>query len=175
MAVLQKGKCSCCADAIEFGSTPQNRCKGKLLPKVFKTKTHLQKITRILCLLLCVFMLCGLVIPSVCAAIFRLTYYTEEIYAGGIVDLYAFVDSGGVAPFTYQWQAKGFGWIDLEDNDKYKDNVFVSVNGENCVIPRGKLVKIKRKFMKNLELSDLQGCVECDMSHSQGLHSFVSP
>ena len=120
MAELQECKCPCCADAIEFGSTPQNRRKGKPAPKIFKTKTHLQKITRILCLLLCVFMLCGLVIPSVCAAIFRLTYYTEEIYAGGIVDLYAFVDSGGVAPFTYQWQAKGFGWIDLEDNDKYK-------------------------------------------------------
>lgn len=44
----------------------------------------------------------------------------------------------------------------FKDNNKYKDDVFVSVNGENCVIKRGERVKIKRKFALVLEQSDLQ-------------------
>ena len=44
----------------------------------------------------------------------------------------------------------------FKDNNKYKDDVFVSVNGENCVIKRGEKVKIKRKFAEVLENSDLQ-------------------
>ena len=42
------------------------------------------------------------------------------------------------------------------DGDKYKDDVFVCVNGENCLIQRGKPVKIKRKFANILKASDLQ-------------------
>lgn len=44
----------------------------------------------------------------------------------------------------------------FKDNNKYKDDVYVSVNGENCVIKRGIPVKIKRKFAKVLENSDMQ-------------------
>lgn len=44
----------------------------------------------------------------------------------------------------------------FRDNNKYKDDVFVSVNGENCVIKRGAEVEIKRKFAKVLDESDLQ-------------------
>lgn len=44
----------------------------------------------------------------------------------------------------------------FRDNNKYKDDVFVSVNGENCVIKRGIEVEIKRKFAAVLESSDLQ-------------------
>lgn len=44
----------------------------------------------------------------------------------------------------------------FKDNNKYKDDVFVSVNGENCVIKRGEKVMIKRKFADVLERSDLQ-------------------
>lgn len=44
----------------------------------------------------------------------------------------------------------------FKDNNKYKDDVFVAVNGENCVIKRGEKVKIKRKFAEVLENSDLQ-------------------
>lgn len=44
----------------------------------------------------------------------------------------------------------------FRDNNKYKDDVFVSVNGENCVIKRGVEVKIKRKFAEVLDKSDLQ-------------------
>jgi len=44
----------------------------------------------------------------------------------------------------------------FKDNNKYKDDVFVSVNGENCVIKRGEKVKIKRKFAEVLDCSDLQ-------------------
>lgn len=44
----------------------------------------------------------------------------------------------------------------FKDNDKYKDDVFVAVNGENCVIQRGVEVMIKRKFAHVLDNSDLQ-------------------
>ncbi len=44
----------------------------------------------------------------------------------------------------------------FKDNNKYKDPVFVSVNGENCVIERGVRVKVKRKFAEVLDQSDLQ-------------------
>ena len=44
----------------------------------------------------------------------------------------------------------------FKDNDKYKDDVFVSVNGENCVIKRGERVMIKRKFADVLDNSKLQ-------------------
>lgn len=44
----------------------------------------------------------------------------------------------------------------FRDNNKYKDDVFVAVNGENCVIKRGQEVQIKRKFAEVLDNSDLQ-------------------
>ena len=44
----------------------------------------------------------------------------------------------------------------FKDNGKYKDDVFVSVNGETIAIKRGERVKIKRKFAEVLENSDHQ-------------------
>lgn len=44
----------------------------------------------------------------------------------------------------------------FRDNNKYKDDVYVAVNGENCNIQRGKRVKVKRKFAKTLETSSIQ-------------------
>lgn len=44
----------------------------------------------------------------------------------------------------------------FKDNGKYKDDVFVSVNGETIAIKRGERVKIKRKFAEVLEHSDHQ-------------------
>ena len=44
----------------------------------------------------------------------------------------------------------------FKDNDKYRDDVFVAVNGENCVIKRGERVKIKRKFAEVLDHSEHQ-------------------
>ena len=44
----------------------------------------------------------------------------------------------------------------FRDNSKYKDDVFVSVGDDNCVIKRGEKVMIKRKFAAELDQSDLQ-------------------
>ena len=44
----------------------------------------------------------------------------------------------------------------FKDNSKYKDDVFVAVNGESCLIQRGKTVKIKRKFAEALKNSAVQ-------------------
>lgn len=41
----------------------------------------------------------------------------------------------------------------FRDNDKYKDDVFVAVNGEGCQIQRGAQVMIKRKFAEVLQRS----------------------
>lgn len=39
----------------------------------------------------------------------------------------------------------------FKDNDRYKDDVFVSVNGERCLIKRGVKVKVKKKFADALD------------------------
>ena len=44
----------------------------------------------------------------------------------------------------------------FKDNGKYKDDVFVAVNGENRVIKRGVEVEIERKFAMVLDQSDRQ-------------------
>ena len=44
----------------------------------------------------------------------------------------------------------------FKDNGKYKDPVYVGVNGENVVIERGVRVKVKRKFAEALDNSDKQ-------------------
>ena len=44
----------------------------------------------------------------------------------------------------------------FKDNNRYKDDVFVAVNGEGCLIKRGETVMIKRKFAEVLEQSDRQ-------------------
>lgn len=45
----------------------------------------------------------------------------------------------------------------FKDNDKYRDDVFVAVNGKGMIVPRGKEVKIPRKYaiaLKNSEAQD---------------------
>jgi len=74
---------------------------------------------RAVCLFLCMVLFIGTIAINASAAVFQVSCYNEEIYAGGIVDLYAFAE-GGKEPYTYQWQAEGYGWIDLEDNDVYR-------------------------------------------------------
>lgn len=44
----------------------------------------------------------------------------------------------------------------FKDNNKYKDDVYVSVNDENCLIKRGERVMVKRKFADLLDKSDMQ-------------------
>lgn len=41
----------------------------------------------------------------------------------------------------------------FKDGNKYKDDVYVAVNGQNCLIQRGKPVKVKRKFAAALRRS----------------------
>ena len=44
----------------------------------------------------------------------------------------------------------------FRDSDKYTDDVYVAVNGQNCIIKRGEWVKIKRKFALVLDQSEIQ-------------------
>ena len=44
----------------------------------------------------------------------------------------------------------------FRDSNKYKDDVFVAVNGECCLIKRGYPVEIKRKFAMTLDNSAAQ-------------------
>lgn len=51
----------------------------------------------------------------------------------------------------------------FKDSGKYKDDVYVAVNGENCIIQRGKPVKVKRKFAEVLRQSLEQDNNTADM------------
>ena len=44
----------------------------------------------------------------------------------------------------------------FKDNDKYKDDVYVAINGKNCVIRRGEWTRIRRKFALLLDQSEIQ-------------------
>ena len=61
--------------------------------------------------------------------------------------------------FVEESKARGEEYVEVKlfkDNNRYKDDVFVQVNGENCVIKRGERIKIKRKFAEVLDNSDKQ-------------------
>ena len=51
----------------------------------------------------------------------------------------------------------------FKDNDRYKDDVFVAVNGERIQIKRGETVQIKRKFADVLEQSMQQDMATANM------------
>lgn len=55
----------------------------------------------------------------------------------------------------------------FKDGKDYKDDVFVSVNGENCVIKRGYPVKVKRKFALVLEQSQEQDVKAAEYAEAQ--------
>ncbi len=44
----------------------------------------------------------------------------------------------------------------FRDNDKYRDDVYVAVNGKNCIIKRGEWVKVRRKFALVIDQSEIQ-------------------
>lgn len=58
----------------------------------------------------------------------------------------------------------------FKDSERYKDDVFVAVNGEGCLIQRGKTVRIKRKFaeaLKNSERQDVYAAnIEDDLANA---------
>ncbi len=51
----------------------------------------------------------------------------------------------------------------FKDNDRYKDDVFVCVNGDACLIKRGETVTVKRKFADVLERSMAQDGKAADL------------
>ena len=55
----------------------------------------------------------------------------------------------------------------FKDNGKYKDDIFVAVNGETCLIKRGVQTQIKRKFLEVLRNSAEQN--EYAASYSEAL------
>ena len=55
----------------------------------------------------------------------------------------------------------------FRDNDRYKDDVYVAVNGQNCVIKRGEWVKIKRKFALVLDQSEIQDMQTAEMLEAE--------
>lgn len=55
----------------------------------------------------------------------------------------------------------------FRDNDRYKDDVYVAVNGHNCVIKRGEWVRIKRKFAVVLDQSEIQDMKTAEMLEAE--------
>lgn len=64
--------------------------------------------------------------------------------------------AAGAEPGTPEWYEARVPITLFKDNGKYRDDVFVAVNGESCQIQRGVEVKIKRKFALALENSRTQ-------------------
>lgn len=58
----------------------------------------------------------------------------------------------------------------FRDNNRYKDDVYVAVNGQNCVIKRGEWVKIKRKFALVLEQSEIQDMQTAQLMEDEQKH-----
>lgn len=59
-------------------------------------------------------------------------------------------------PYSAAWLEERVPINLLWDGRRYKDDVFVAVNGESCQIQRGKNVMIKRKFALALQDSMTQ-------------------
>lgn len=55
----------------------------------------------------------------------------------------------------------------FRDNDKYKDDVYVAVNGKNCIIKRGEWVKIRRKFALVIDQSEIQDLKTAEFLEAQ--------
>ena len=58
-------------------------------------------------------------------------------------------------------------YVELElfkDGRRYKDDVYIGINGGNCMVQRGKKVKIKRKYALILEQSLKQDVVSAEYS-----------
>ena len=55
----------------------------------------------------------------------------------------------------------------FKDNSRYKDDLYVAVNGENCVIKRGAWVKVKRKFAEVIDRSLIQDQLTGDFMESK--------
>ena len=62
-----------------------------------------------------------------------------------------------VKPIDYEKYYNELVTVKLfKDNNRYKDDVFVAVNGVGMIVPRGKDVKIPRKYAEALQNSELQ-------------------
>ena len=55
----------------------------------------------------------------------------------------------------------------FRDNDRYKDDVYVAINGKNCVIRRGEWTRIRRKFAMLLDQSEIQDLHTAQMMESE--------
>lgn len=56
----------------------------------------------------------------------------------------------------------------FKDNDKYKDDVYVAINGKNCVVRRGEWTRIRRKFALLLDQSEIQDLRTAEMIAGEG-------
>ena len=56
----------------------------------------------------------------------------------------------------------------FKDNDRYKDDVYVAINGKNCVVRRGEWTRIRRKFAMLLDQSEIQDLRTAEMIAGEG-------
>lgn len=71
---------------------------------------------------------------------------------------------------TRKANARAEEYVEVElfyDGDKYKDDVFVCVNGETCLIKRGHKVKIKRKFAEVVKQSLAQDALTSQLINKE--------
>lgn len=44
----------------------------------------------------------------------------------------------------------------FRDGDRYRDSMYVAINGQNCLISRGEWIWVKRKYALVLDQSEIQ-------------------
>ena len=127
---------------------------------------------RILSLFLCLVLLTGVIAVPV-RADFQVSYYNEEIYAGGILDLQAFVGEVDLSGYTFQWQTDASlgddHWYDLEDNAFYKGTdtnhlqMYTTYGGDytdwnlipfRCVVTKNGVTKYTPNIYMHIRSSD---------------------
>ena len=69
----------------------------------------------------------------------------------------------GPAEYSEEWLSEKVPVRLFKDNDKYKDDVFVCINGRSVLIQRGKAVEIERRFALVLEQSEAQDTKTADL------------
>ena len=56
----------------------------------------------------------------------------------------------------------------FKDNERYKDDGYVAINGKNCVIRRGEWTRIRRKFAMLLDQSEVQDLRTAELIAGEG-------
>lgn len=80
------------------------------------------------------------------------------------IEAEAAADEAAARAAAQEWLNERIPFTAFKDNDKYKDDILVTINGKNWQIQRGKTVFIPRYVYDALEASERQKGVAAEIS-----------